>query len=131
MLANTLRIIFWFGKRFETPLLVQVVKEMQIQPLGKSFKAIFPFTERPHELGNVRPHPPLRLHQQQGGYFTSSCSSIPWQWHPHHFGALAEDLCHFGVKLTLKTYMNTSILKCALISLRQTEQESNRVHDLF
>ena len=24
LLANTLRIIFWFGKRFETPLLVQV-----------------------------------------------------------------------------------------------------------
>ena len=91
LLANTLRIIFWFGKRFETPLLVQVFREFHkkarllSRPKGISSTlhilcSIRISPECPHECGDVCSDPPLRVHQQQGGCSTlfSTWLSVSW-----------------------------------------------------
>ena len=73
-LASTLKPLFLFRFIFTS------------SSVWRKFQNNYLFSECAHEFGNVRSHPPLCLHQQQGKSFISSRPSISWLSSPCYFG---------------------------------------------
>uniref|UniRef100_A0A8D8TBC1 Solute carrier family 66 member 2 n=1 Tax=Cacopsylla melanoneura TaxID=428564 RepID=A0A8D8TBC1_9HEMI len=101
LVANTLRILFWFGKRYELPLLVQSII-MNIVMLAMI-----------HLCVRVRNKTNLLSMRAQDKYFTDFDWRFFWQW--TDFQSYVDFLLALSISLSLLTFLcinSTVFIEC-------------------